>query len=148
MACLCQPCVGRPSLLSGPVARRAWRTCGLEFDGRSETEVGGTGPACTPHSSISRALPTLTLLRASKRRPGDWSDDDFDVVDDERCVGRIMWTASSFTAGRDKPWFWTITCKVPNAAADRGNAASREEAMQPFKSLWLVVSANGRPRLP
>jgi len=32
----------------------------------------------------------LTLHRASKHRLGDWSDDDFDVVDDEGHVGRIV----------------------------------------------------------
>lgn len=90
----------------------------------------------------------LTLLRASKHRPGDWSEDDYDVVDDEGGVGRIMWTSASFTAGRDKPWFWWITCKVPSEPVDRGNAASLEEAMRAFKARWMVVSANGRPRLP
>ena len=67
----------------------------------------------------------LTLLRASKHRSaGSWSDDDYDVVDNEGHVGRIVWTASSYAAGRDKPWFWSITCKFPNETADRGNAAS------------------------
>jgi hypothetical protein len=33
----------------------------------------------------------LTLKRASKHRPGGpWSDDDYDVFDGERHVGRIM----------------------------------------------------------
>ena len=91
----------------------------------------------------------LTLLRASKHRPGGpWSEDDYDVVDDAGHIGRIVWTASSFTAGRDKPWFWSITCKVPSEAADRGNAASLEDAMAAFKARWLLVSANGRPKLP
>ena len=54
----------------------------------------------------------------------------------------------AFTADRDQPWFWSITCKVPNEPADRGNAATREKAMAAFKARWLVVSANGRPRLP
>ena len=91
----------------------------------------------------------LTLLRASKHRPGGpWSDDDYDVADAEGPVGRIMWTASSYTAGRDRPWFWSIICKVPNEPTDRGNAASLEEAMAAFKARWLVVTANGRPRLP
>ena len=91
----------------------------------------------------------LTLLRASKHRPGGpWSEDDYDVVDDEGHIGRIVWTASSFTAGRDKPWFWSITCKVPNELADRGNAATLEDALQAFKARWLVVSAGGRLRLP
>ena len=35
----------------------------------------------------------LTLKRASKSRPtGQWSDDDYDVFDGDRHVGRIMWT--------------------------------------------------------
>ena len=92
---------------------------------------------------------TLTLLRASKHRSGGpWSEDDFDIVDDEGDVGRIMWTSTSFTAGRDKPWFWSITCKVPNEPTDRGNAASLEDAMAAFKARWLIVSAKGRPKLP
>jgi hypothetical protein len=74
--------------------------------------------------------PMLTLLRASKHRTGGpWSEDDFDVVDDEGTVARIMWTAASFTAGR-------------------GNAANLEDAKRDFKARWLAVSANGRPRLP
>jgi hypothetical protein len=37
----------------------------------------------------------LILKRASKSRPsGDWSDDDYDVFDGERHVGRIMWTCA------------------------------------------------------
>lgn len=90
----------------------------------------------------------LTLLRASKHRPGDWFDEGYDVVDDEGSVGRIVLTAASFTGGRDRPRFWSITCKVPNAAADRGNATSPEDAMQAFKTRWLAVNANGRPQLP
>jgi hypothetical protein len=35
----------------------------------------------------------LTLKRASKCRPGgQWSDDDYDVFDGERNIGRILWT--------------------------------------------------------
>ena len=90
----------------------------------------------------------LTLKRASKHRPGDWSDDDFDVVDDDGKVGQIVLTASSFTGGADCPWFWSITCKFPSEVADRGNAGSLEEAMAAFKARWLEVSAKGRPRLP
>ena len=97
----------------------------------------------------SATLIILNLLRASKhRRGGPWSDDDFDVVDDEGPVGRIVLTAASFTAGRDQPWFWSITCRCPQASADRGNAASLEDAMRALKARWLVVSANERPRLP
>jgi hypothetical protein len=90
----------------------------------------------------------LTLLRASKHRRGDWSDDDFDVVDDAGHVGRILLAAANYTGGPERPWFWSITCRFPQASADRGNAASLEDAMASFKARWTVVSANGRPRLP
>jgi hypothetical protein len=48
----------------------------------------------------------LTLKRASKHRPGGpWSDDDYDVFDGERHVGRIMWTHA---ASKETPWFWSL----------------------------------------
>jgi alkylated DNA nucleotide flippase Atl1 len=76
----------------------------------------------------------LTLKRASKHRPGGpWSDNDYDVFDGERHVGRIMWTHA---ASKETPWFWTITARVPQSTADRGYAASREDAMAEFKEAW------------
>ena len=76
----------------------------------------------------------LTLKRASKHRPGGpWSDDDYDVFDGERHVGRIMWTHA---ASKETPWFWTITARVPQQPTDRGYAASREDAMAEFKEAW------------
>jgi hypothetical protein len=47
----------------------------------------------------------LTLKRASKHRPGGpWSDDDYDVFDGERHVGRIMWTHAGPEDCRWFPW--------------------------------------------
>ena len=107
------------------------------------------GPPADGSKPRSHAFTVLTLLRASKHRPGGpWSDNDFDAVHDEAHVGRIVWPASSYTAGRDKPWFWSITCKAPNVPTDPGNAASLEEVMAAFKARWVVVSAGRRPRLP
>ena len=90
----------------------------------------------------------LTLLRATKHRPGDWSDDDYDVADEEGVVGRILYAAANYTGGSQLPWVWSITCKFPSEPADRGNTATLQEAMAAFKARWLVVIAKGRPRLP
>ena len=80
----------------------------------------------------------LTLKRAANSRPtGTWSDDDYDVFDGDRHVGRIMWTHA---ASRETPWFWTITARVPQQPTDRGYAAMREEAMAAFKSAWMQAT--------
>jgi hypothetical protein len=52
----------------------------------------------------------LILKRASKHRSGGpWSDDDYDVFDGDRHIGRIVWThaASKDTrhgSGRSSKW--------------------------------------------
>jgi alkylated DNA nucleotide flippase Atl1 len=76
----------------------------------------------------------LLLNRACKSRPsGEWSDNDYDVFDSNRHIGRIMWTHA---ASRETPWFWTVTARLPNTMHDRGYATTREAAMAEFKVAW------------
>lgn len=76
---------------------------------------------------------TLTLVRATKIRDGEWSSDDYDVLEGNRQVGRITLTAQ---APEGKPWLWTITVRA-ESAQNRGFAVSREQAMLEFNARWL-----------
>jgi hypothetical protein len=68
------------------------------------------------------------------RSSGTWDDDDYDVFDGEHNIGAHP-VASADAKGR--PWFWSITARIPQSTHDRGYAESREQAMADFKMAWL-----------
>jgi hypothetical protein len=65
---------------------------------------------------------------------GPWSMNEYDVFEGDRHIGSIMLDPQR---PQDQQWFWTITARVPQNPADRGYAATREQAMQDFKRQWL-----------
>jgi hypothetical protein len=80
---------------------------------------------------------TLVLKHANKNRLGaiDWGPNDFDVLNADRCVGRIFMSPQ---APQGHPWFWTITAReYPRSIHTRGYSATREQAMEDFKAQWL-----------
>jgi hypothetical protein len=74
----------------------------------------------------------LTFKRASAHcSGGPWDDDDYDMFDGTRNVGRIMLhphaPRSALVLDR---------LAVPAKAEERGYSATREEAMAEFKAAW------------
>jgi hypothetical protein len=78
----------------------------------------------------------LILKHAHENRLGaiDCGPNDFDVLDADRCIGRIFLSPQS--PGRN--WMWTITAvDFKPSIHSRGYLETREQAMADFKTQWL-----------
>jgi hypothetical protein len=76
----------------------------------------------------------LTLKSAPTSGPGEWSDDDYDVLYDGSYVGRIFKAAASPVG---TPWMWTIVIEDrEDYLLTHGYAATREAAMAAFAKSW------------
>jgi hypothetical protein len=77
--------------------------------------------------------PTLILRRAnSSRISGYWQDDDYDVCDGTRCVGRVD------RYGGNETWFWGLAFEYQRPARKSyGRTGSLEEAKAAFRAEYL-----------
>jgi len=78
--------------------------------------------------------------RTTSATSGEWSDEEFDVFDDDTFIGRIL---RSQSASPDHPWLWTIASRRPRGARSRGRAESLEAAMAGLSSQWESAGLAG-----
>ena len=87
----------------------------------------------------------LKLVSASKND----NHDSFAVFDGKECVGHVMRTQK---APAGKPWFWTIfVSDRRNGIADRGYAATQQQAMMALEAAWAefrdLLTMRAQPRI-
>lgn len=75
-------------------------------------------------------LMLLLKRRRTSDTSGEWSDQEFDVFDQDLVVGRIL---RSPLAPLDRPWLWAVTIPRTSGANVRGHAENLEAAMARFK---------------
>jgi hypothetical protein len=80
-------------------------------------------------------MAVLLLKRASASGPpGQWNDDDFDVLAEGAVVGRIF---NSNAAPVGSPWMWTLAFgHHQDRSPTHGYEAPRETAMATFAKSW------------
>lgn len=83
--------------------------------------------------SRRRADSLLFLKRAEKCRPGQFSNNDFDLFDGDKLVGQILWNPD---APPKRTWYWSVLLRSRPGRRDRGYAATREIALEKFKARW------------
>ena len=77
------------------------------------------------------ATPPLVLRRANvSRKSSGWQDEDYDVFDGERCVGRVYQVNDR--PGRES-WFWGVSFQLTGRKS-YGYAPSLDEAKAAFKA--------------
>jgi hypothetical protein len=76
----------------------------------------------------------LILKRAQGHRPGEWGEDDFDVLADGAVVGRI-YKANAAPVGTS--WMWTLVYGQHEGRwPTHGYSETREAAMAAFAKSW------------
>ena len=64
---------------------------------------------------------------------GEWSDQEFDVFDDDLFIGRILRSQITFS---DRPWLWIINGRSPNDVEKQGYAKTLEGARSDLTARW------------
>jgi hypothetical protein len=83
----------------------------------------------------TNAVSSLILKRASaSRSSGQWSDDDYDVLENGVIVGRIFFLDAVAPQGRS--WMWASGHNGDIKRAAHGYAPTREAAMAAFAKSW------------
>jgi hypothetical protein len=76
----------------------------------------------------------IIKLASTSRSSDEWSEDDYDVLEDGVVVGRIF---TSLVAPKDAPWFWNLAhAHVAGQRPTSGTAATLERAMEAFAKSW------------
>jgi hypothetical protein len=77
----------------------------------------------------------VVLKHASVSRPsGEWNDDDYDVLNDGKVVGRILKAAASPVG---TPWMWTLAYGYhKDRSPTHGYESDRASAMKAFAKSW------------
>src|SRR5215468_3783948 len=93
------------------------------------------------------ATPLILKRASASRSSGQWSDDDYDVLEDGKVVGRILHLEAAAPEGR--PWMWAGGHNGDIKRAAHGYEQTREAAMAAFaKRVGEARAGRGRrPRM-
>jgi len=83
----------------------------------------------------------LILKRGNaSRSPGQWSDDDYDVLSDRELVGRIYCYCDTAASSDAVRWSWSLAYgHHQDRSPTHGRAPTREDAMAAFAKSWRRV---------